>query len=631
MSLADYDSVFQEATALAEARERMAQTDAYQSALRTQYQKRHFWYAPPSGDQWPWDKGRRPGKIHYTANVIKPAVDIGARLEAKLPRITLPPSSIEVAERARAEVAEKSMVAWLEASDWQSWMHRLTRTKRIYGKAVLRPFWNKKDKRPDVTVIDNPANLRLGWGASDFTVLDWAIYEYSLSPREVMRRWKDIDVLPNPGANNPLLVQRSTGDHADPLGQKQDPSVVRLGPNYNPSDYEGKQVKIWDYWYKDGDDVYNCIIIQETLHAVPPTRHREMVDIPYIPVLNDFEPGSPEGLSEVDQISDLQEEWNRAMTHWMQLVADEIDPAWQLTGENANSIPPGMVPKSGEIVPAGDKNRIEAISKGVNQFPIADLVRELREEYHIISGLGEIAFGTPGSSQESGQALAVQMDAYNNRGEPKRDLLYSGLKDLLIFWTIMVERLHPKIDVKDPDGNTVKQDLAPIFKDFRRWKIIPPEITPKDVQSHTMNEINKMNAGVQSIRRTMDELGIESPEDELAIISEENLTLALNPAKVQQVVAVQGAMMQMQMQAEQLQQEAVPGSDVTALGQAGRNNDVAQQQQAQPTRPTDENQPQPATMPGGVPPGQTNQLTLVRSNNEGEGQTLNQLSISRKL
>lgn len=632
--LAVDNTAFRDASVLTEARQRVAETDSYQATLRAAYQRRHFLYAPPNGDQWPWDSAKRPGKIHYTTNILKPAVDIAARLEAKLPRITLPPTSLEEAERARAEVVEKSMMAYLEASGWESWMQRLTRTKHIYGKSVLRPFWNKKDKRPDVTIIENPSNLRLGWGASDFSQLDWALYEYSLSPFAAMRQFKNISVIPTKG-NLPLRVQLTSGDHSDPLGQKQDGDVARLGPTYSPSDYERKQIKVWDYWYKDGEDVYNCIILQESVHAVPPTKHRELIDIPYIPVLNDFEPGSPEGLSTVEQLADTQEEMNRALTHWMQLVADEIDPAWQLTGENAETIPPGMIPKSGEVLATGEKNRIEPIAKPVNQFPIQALVDQLWDQYHKTSGLGEIAFGAPTSSQESGQALAVQMDAYANRGDPRRTLLYDALKELLIFWTIMVERVNPKIDSQDADGNPVKLPLAPVFKDFRRWKLVGPELTPKDVQAHSMNEINKMNAGVQSIRTTMDNLGIDSPEDELSTIAEENLTLALNPGKVQQVIAVYAAEQQMQIQQDQLAAVAgVRGSGAAlaaAQNQQGANVDRAQQQQAQPTLPTDENQPQPATMPGGVPPAQTNALTLVRSNAQGEGQTLNQIAISRKL
>jgi hypothetical protein len=290
-------------------------------------------------------------------------------------------------------------------------------------------------------------------------------------------------------------------------------------------------------------------------------------------------------------------------------------------------VPAGMIPKSGEIVAAGVGNTINPISKPVNQFPVQALVQQVWEQFHKTSGLGEIAFGVPTSSQESSAALAVQMDAYNNRGEPRRVLLYDSLKDLLIFWTIMVERLNPKIGAE-------KRPLAPIFKDFRRWKIVAPEITPKDVQSHTMNEINKMNAGVQSVRTTMDELGIDSPEDELATIAEENSNIALNPGKVQQQIAVWAAMQQMGIQEQQLQQmSGLQGSSAvaTAQDQTGRNNEVAQTQQAQPIRPAEDNTPQPATGPGGVPPAKTSSLTLVRSNAQGEGQTLNQISLQRPL
>src|SRR5205085_425566 len=107
-----------EARVLLEAKQYISETDAYQSQLANRYRFLHFMYAPPGDDQWPSDKVRRPGKIHITSNIVKPAVDIDARLQAKLPRITLVPMDLSQQERARAETVEKMTTAWLEAANW---------------------------------------------------------------------------------------------------------------------------------------------------------------------------------------------------------------------------------------------------------------------------------------------------------------------------------------------------------------------------------------------------------------------------------------------------------------------------------------------------------------------------------
>jgi hypothetical protein len=632
VALAD---LFERTSILAEAEQRYADTESYQAQLVNRYRNYQFWYAPPNFDQWPEDMAKRPGKLHITSNIVKPAVDIEARLQAKLPRISLVPSDLSQPERARAEMTEKLMLSYLEATGWDIWLQTLCRVKGINGKGILKPFWNKKQRRPDVTVIENPANLRIGWGSSDFTDMDWALYEYKLSPIQVMRRWPGLTVAPTPG-NEPLaILPRGGGNHGDPLNQRLTSEPL---PNYMPSDYENKQVLIWDYWYRKGEMVCNAIIVQRRQYALPPTEHPEMVDIPYIVIENDHEPGSPEGISSVAPILDVQVEMNRAQSHWAQAIADETFQPYQV---NADSIPGGMVPKGGEITMAGEEHEIKVIGTGPRTMQVQQFVEQMWFAYHRISGIPEISMGNPGSAQVSGRALAVQIEATANRLEPRRTLLYGGLHDLLVFWTVMLERLNPKVEVEP--GNM--QGIGKFVKGFRRWRIIAPEITPRDVIEHTQNTINKVNAGVMSVHNAMDELGIDSPEDELLLIAQENSNMALNPGKVQQQLAAIATEQQMQLQAQQAQlaqsqQGATPGA---ALGQAqdqtGTNNANAQAQQAQPAQFADQNQGGIPTGPGGVPPAQpgganapqVQQTTLVRSSPTGKGTTLNQVAINRKI
>jgi hypothetical protein len=624
--VAELSQLLGDASVLAEANSRYTDTESYQAQLVNHYRKMHWWYAPGNGfDQWPEDMARRPGKLHITNNIVKPAIDVEARLQAKLPRLSLVPSDLSPPERARAELTEKMMLAYLEATDWEVWMHTFCRGRCIYGKGILKPFWNSKDRRPDVMVVENPANLRIGWGSSNFTDMDWTIYEYKLSPIQVMRKWPELKVMPAPG-NEPLVIlPRGSGTHADPLGQKltTDPPA-----NYQPSDYENKQVLIWDYWYRKGEDICNAIIVQRRQYAKSPTVHRELVDIPYIVSENDHEPGSPEGSSSVGPILDVQIEMNRVQSHWAQVIADETFQAYQV---NADSIPGGTVPKGGEVTMVGEDHEIKVIGGGPRTFQMEQFNNALWFDFHRVSGLPEIAFGNPGGGEVSGRALAVQIEGTANRLDPRRTLLYGSIHELLVFWTIMLERLNPKFEVS---GQRV--GMRQIVKGFRRWRIIAPELTPRDVIEHTTNTIQKVNSGLMSARTAMDEIGIDSPEDELRLIADENTNLDLNPGKAQQKIAVLAATQQLQLTAEQLAQGSLPGSTpgaalATAQDQTGTNNVVAQQQQAQPVAFEDQNTPGAATQPGGVPPGRIDQTTLIRSNPAGQAQTLNQISVNRRL
>ncbi|MGH8032365.1 MAG: hypothetical protein ACREO8_08385, partial [Luteimonas sp.] len=255
--VAELVTVLDDSIVIREANQRYSDTDAYQATLVARYRKYAWWYAPLNGDQWPEDAGLRPGKIHMTINIIKPAVDVESRLQAKLPRVSLVPINQSPAERARAELTEKLMLSYLEASDWESWMQTLCRVKAIYGKGILKVSYDAADKRPAVTVVENPANLRIGWGASDFSEMDWALYEYKLSPTQIMRRWPHLTVSTTPGQPT-IVMQKGSATHADPLNQRTTPEPLA---NYQPSTYEGSQVLVWDYWYRKGDEVYNCIIV----------------------------------------------------------------------------------------------------------------------------------------------------------------------------------------------------------------------------------------------------------------------------------------------------------------------------------------------------------------------------------
>lgn len=548
---------------------------------RTRYENYHKFYAPPGGDQWPEDLADRPGKLHITLNIVRGFVDTEARLLSIVPRVTIPPQNDDDETRLRAEAVEKLFQRYLNQSQWESWFYTFNQTKSLYGLGVLKAFWNEDTNMPDVVVVEQPQNLIFGWGDSDFRSIDWTIYHYEISPLQAKIRYPDIPnawLERNQKKGGPVSITGG-GDHADPLHQLSWSSGSR-----QQTEYERKMVTVWDYWYLDSEGtVMNAILVNG--HIVEgPNAHPEMPVLPYIPVEHDHEPGSPDGRGTAELLLDIQMGLNRAMSHYAQHVWDTTDPAYQLTGPEAPmTVPPGLVPRSGEIVAPGSNTRIEEIRSGINNFPFDALIQTYWNAAFRVTGLSEVLFGASSGAGSSARALAVQLESSINRLDPKRRRAYLGIETLMRFWHFMVTSKNPTID-----GIKAKE----VLEGLNRWKITAPEITPRDVIEHTTNVANKVSAKLISLETAMDEVGVDNPLQEIQRIMAERSNAKLFPGDAQAIAAVTATL-----QAIGMQQNA------QAAAAQGTNDQAAAMQDAQEAQPSavgeDQNQP---TMAGGPPP-----------------------------
>ena len=624
VSVDDIEQTIDELAVADEARVRYSMLESHQALTKTRQRLWHHYYAPLNGDQWPEDLDRRPGMIHVTDNIIQPVVDTEARLESLPPRMSLVADRNDVATRQRAQAAEKLLKHYLDLSGWDTWLFELCQTRAVYALGFLKPFWNKAEKRPDVEVIQQPGNLRVGWGTSDFQVIDWTIYEYGISPVEALRRYKDIEVIPAQRMGEPPVILRN-GNHSDPLetspvGAASNGTDYMLRPTgYMPSDYEKSQLRVWDYWYKDDKNkIWNAILLEGVVVAGP-NYHPEYLDVPYIPIEFDHEPGSPDGLSLVQNLIDLQIELNRAMSHFSQLIADEVDPSWQM---NADSVPAGMVPRGGEILATGGENqKIEPIQKPVNQIAINLLITEIFQNIHFTTGLADILFGISPGTRMPGRSMELQIESANNRVDPRRNRLYRGLYQLLIFWTYMLEKINPKFEVTvaadDGTEQTEMMGAGDLVRGLRIWRFVAPPITPQDLAQLTTRLVNQLGARMISLEGAMDELGIDNPIDMLQQVEAEHMNPRLYPGDTQAALAVYQAMLQLLPQLQQAGMQipgltsgpgaAAPpgGQSADQMAAAGMGQSKVQAQGAQPTLGPQDNQsapPQPMSQPGSPPP-----------------------------
>lgn len=590
----------------------------------TRYRQAMKYYAPINNDQWPEDRWLRPGKVHITANIVRAYCDISARLLSIPPRLVNKPLAQNTENRRRAEDIERFFYRLLDMTGWDVWMNDWALAGEIFGVGILKPYWNSETGTPDVQVIEQPQNLVLGYGTSDYSVVDWAIYKFSVSFIEAQARWPDAAIgLDEQGepvvAGTP--VSWAVADKADIVNQRSGSGATAEGGfggsddvNDSDSHYEeyehANHLEVWDYWYRQDGKIVNAVMVAGRI-VDGPHIHNELPIIPYLIYEAGHEPGSPEGLNTVELLRDTQMGYNRALSLWTQYSLDNSGTAYQVTGPTAGDIPEGMIPLSDEMVPVGE-NEIKPIPRNQNTFPINQLIDQYWEVASRLTGIPEILFGQLAGAQTSGRATAVQIEAALNRLDPKRRRFYQTLKDLLRIWGHMLSFKNSKIEIVvpaeaaegpqavEPELTVQKIGMRELLRGFDNWKIVAPEITPRDSIEATQNAANKVQAHLLSMENAMDEIGVEDPQHELDLIRRELADARLNPGQVQAYISS----LQLLNQLMQMQQQPQP--DPSAAGQQGQDTQMAQDQMAQPTGDEAGNQPGMPTGPGGPPPPGTN-------------------------
>ena len=594
------------------------------AAVRSnRYRQAMKYYAPLNNDQWPEDKFLRPGKVHITANIIRAYCDIAARLLSIPPRLVNKPAAQNVENRRRAEDVERFFLRLLELSGWDVWLNDWALAGEVFGVGILHPFWNKETGTPDVEVIERPENLLIGYGASDFSIVDWAIYKFSVSFIEAQSRWPEANIVLGQDGGPVVAgtpVNWDSADKSDIVNQSTlngpyaegglDPTNAEAGGSHSEEYEHSQHLEVWDYWYRAEGSIWNATLLAGRIVSGP-TKHAELPTIPYLLYEAGHEPGSPEGLSTVDLLRDTQMGYNRAISLWTQYTLDNAGTAYQVKGPTSGDIPDGAIPQSDEFIPVGE-NEIIPIQRNQNTFPMNQLVDQYWELASRLTGIPSILFGQLAGAQTSGRATAVQIEAALNRLDPKRRRFYQTFKDLLRIWGFMLSHKNSKIEVVEPAeaGEGIQAEepelvvkvvrMKELLKGFDNWKVVPPEITPRDSIEATQNAANKVGAHLSSLENAMDEIGVEDPQHELDLIRRELADARLNPGQVQAYIS------SLQLLDQLMQMQAAQQAAAQQAGQAGQNVQQAQDQQAQPTGMEDQNQPGMPTGPGGAPPPGTN-------------------------
>jgi hypothetical protein len=532
-------------------------------------------------DHWADDAtARTAGRAHVSVNVHAAYVNIPASLQAVMPVINYVPEGQDNDARARASNAERLFFRWAEENEFDLILEDACFVKALYGYTAAKIHWDAERQTPRVRIVESPENLYLGFGNSDFSRVDWALYCYGMSPQAVEEDYGITVVAAQQGGK---WYNYTASTHDDPIASVYQNQFER-NPLRRETPYEMQQVEVYDYWYKvpgtpgKAPTVYNAIFVGNTM--VKNTKHSEFRgEIPYILLSNAKVPGSPYGKPELYDVEQLLREKDERITNQAQMIHSVIGgQMFQLVGPEApDEIPVNAIPKPGKMAAPGPGNEIRSISPFIPQFQIEDYNRRIDREIAVVTGLNDLLLGlAPSGVLGSSRAIASLVANYEARIAPKRKMLYS--------WVKQVWKMCAKI------WETKNKEVGLILGGNYRIEITPPELTPRDTLELAQTAINLVQNRIWSANRAMDRVGVEDPEGEMSVIRDEQTDATINPSSVMAMANLVQMFQQMQLQQQQATQ------DQFAQQQASVEN-TARMLQQQPAGSQSLNQPENQAQP----------------------------------
>lgn len=549
----------EEARLIAEIADRKSSVESEQTRLRALFRRWDNLYYPQeitAGGPDHWPEGAKPGRVHVSDNIFHVYVDIPASLQAVTPVENYVPKDNKEESSAEADRAETLYFQWKDDDDFELKVHKACTVKSLYGLTFGKAYWDAVLKRPTVSVIESPENLYVGWGNSDFTRMDWAIYCYGLSRQAIEEDYGLAVKYELDNGSDTYYPYVSAGTHDDPIGNvfgKQD-QLSRPRPQY-----EMGQIEVYDYWYKKpgakgkAASVWNAIFVGNQM--VENAKHPEYDDIPYVPLPNTFVPGFPWGRSELHDVEQFIREKDERLSNAGQMISSITDgQRWQIVGSEApDDLPPNAIPQPNKVATPGPNAEIKAIQPFVGEYASEDYIKRLDDELEVASGLNPLLLGrAPQTILGSSKAIAALVANYESRIYMKRQLLYRWRKAL---WTMTAKIWEAK-----------DEKVKAIISGQYRIEVQPPELTPRDKLEVGQLAMSLVQNRIWSSERAMDATGVEDPTSEKETIRREQTDPALNPAAVQAQVTLVGAL-----QAQGLTPQSAPGAAQGALPSADQN------------------------------------------------------------
>lgn len=510
---------------------------------------------------WAWHPSARiAGRSHVSINTPPVYVDIPASLQSVEPIENFLATMDDKDARVMASLVERMFFSWKKEISYELKAHKACVVKSLYGKTAAKVWWDSDKGFATFEVVDQPRNLFLGWGQSDYRSLNWASYVYRLTPESIYEEY------------GLMTVPREVNGKVYPF--LYTPAEVDVNPSTRSWLLSlNAMVEVADYWYRKPKTVrlsnkitriehetWNAIIVGN--RVVKNSKHPEYKGrIPYVPLFNSYLPGVPDGRPELYDIEQLIREKDERMTSGSQMIGNAINAQyWQLVGpESPELVPAGLKPTPNRVIGPGAGNRIESIDPWMPEFQLEQYLARIDREMADVSGLNDLLRGlAPASVLSSSKAINALIANYEARIRMKRDLFYQWRLDL---WGMVTDIWSVKMP-----------ELKPMLKGPVALEITAPSLSPRDDMETSAMAANLMNSKIWSQTRAMDRVGVDDPEQEQNIIRAERTDATLFPADVQVMAQLMSVLQQLGIQNQQAQQAQQMAQQQAASAQMQEGN-----------------------------------------------------------
>lgn len=307
--------------------------------------------------------------------------------------------------------------------------------------------------------------------------------------------------------------------------------------------------------------------------------------IPFVVIENIRNAGADSGESDIDQARELNEQLNYLLSRKTHIVGRWLQPTlvWEGAPQNYADTLASTIGGGGAI-PARLGSKLYFLAYDRPNPAVTEMEDTLRRAILDTTGMSEIALqGTTTGSVNTGPALAAQFAPVITTIAKKRKEWERGIKNLVSMLLDTQERIGDSKSLGQavinqtvasqnlPDGELVDlsgKDISGLRDITLTW----PEVLPQDDVANSRFELEKLQAGAQSFYTTLEHLGDEYPDDEIARIRQENQDPGLRGEKVAEQMRAQASAAGPQLKAQQQQfdqQQQMAGQDPNAGGGGG--------------------------------------------------------------
>ena len=455
------------------------------------------------GDQWDHDEA--PGASQRTDNYCATIVDTFASLLFDAPVEINCPAQDETDDllEIMAEIKEKLLKKIYDDNNADDIvLPELSKVGSLYGDTYIkgplidkRNSKNKKDWKIVFSNVENPANIRPIFEDENYKELYGFIDTTSISPMKLVKDYRK--KLEARGKSPQDIIKKMRAKSR--IGMRSQPNILSQN-TYQPmifrSEYWTKQImavfiedELIDWWWHD----WGFVALQA--------------------IKNMYVPNHPYGKSDIEDAIDPQlfhTRVNNDLANALKFLS-----TINMKGKNLDGMEV-LVHGLSKIFNIPDEGELDPIQRSGDPYAASNFVEGRRKAMLDITGTSEALMSSIQNANPSGRAMSMALQSVIRKLNPKIKRYQSSLRNLNENIFKLLERYFPETKMVIMGDYTSEVSVI------------------STLLRNIIDELNKMQSGVQSLTTTQKNLGIPQPKIEQKRMKKDLMDPLLGPQTARQ-------------------------------------------------------------------------------------------------